>query len=38
VHPERVLPVAGGLVTPQLIDDAIGRHDLVGVDQQQREQ
>ena len=38
VHPQGVLPVAGGLVTPQLIDDAIGRHDLVGVDQQQRQQ
>jgi hypothetical protein len=35
VHPQGVLPVPDGVLAPQLVDDAIGRHDLVRVDQQQ---
>jgi hypothetical protein len=38
MHPQGVLSVTDGLVTPQLVDDAVGRHRLVGMDQQQCQQ
>ena len=37
MHPQGLL-LAGGVVAPQLVEDAIGRHDAVDVHQQQGEQ